>query len=334
MNGMKKLIKLPTIYNAGGDLEKQWFIEFYVRNPRNNKFERLRKKKGINGLHTFKERMNAAKKMKHYWTDKLKAGWTPYIDQSIIYADNLEFQTAITNYRVSKSHNGTFRYYGSKYIDTISNNIEETTMSTYRSKMRLFDAWLDGMDLADVDVSALNQKILYKFFLFLIEDRKLSKVSVVHYKQIIANVFRYVQKERKQYINPCYDLPETKRINDKTPQPIQEHDIQEFKQKIKVEDPQLWMAIEFEYYCFLRPGKELRLLKIGDIDFARGTVRVRAINAKTVERRVAIPWVFLTAIREEYGLQNYPRGYYVIGKDGKPGATHFVNLQPNLDRLV
>lgn len=100
MGKMKKMVKLPIIYNAGGDLEKNWFIEFYVRNPRNDKFERLRKKKGINGFHSLEERNQAAEKMKYYWTDKLKAGWTPYSDESIIYADNLEYQTVITKYHV------------------------------------------------------------------------------------------------------------------------------------------------------------------------------------------------------------------------------------------
>ena len=31
-----KLIRLPIIYDAGGDLKKEWFVEFYVRNPKTN----------------------------------------------------------------------------------------------------------------------------------------------------------------------------------------------------------------------------------------------------------------------------------------------------------
>ena len=42
------------------------------------------------------------------------------------------------------------------------------------------------------------------------------------------------------------------------PRPVAEWDIEIFREAITKNDPQLWMAIEFETYCFLRPGKELR----------------------------------------------------------------------------
>lgn len=124
------------------------------------------------------------------------------------------------------------------------------------------------------------------------------------------------------FVNPCYDLPNTKRINDQTPQPIQEFDIEPFRDAIKIHDPQLWLAISFEYYCFLRPGKEVRLLRIGDIDFGRGMIRVSATNSKTTARQVPIPIQFLKSLREDYQLHAYPRSYYVIGKQGTPGTVH------------
>jgi integrase len=79
------------------------------------------------------------------------------------------------------------------------------------------------------------------------------------------------------------------------------------------------LAIEFEYYCFLRPGKELRFLKIKDIDFTRGTINVDKIRSKTnLERFPTIPLVFLNELRE-IKLHLYPKEYFVIGKNGQPG---------------
>ncbi len=316
-----KLIRLPVVYSAGGDLKKKWFIEFYVRNPRTGRLERQRKSKGINKFHTLAEREKAAQKMKVYWTDKLRSGWSPFTDKSIIYDDNLEYQTFIKNYRITKSHNGTFRFFASKYINEIKNNVEASTVSTYRSKLRMFDAWLENEELNSVDISAINQPVLVRFFTFIIEERKLSRVSVRNYRQLLTNVFRVVKKERSQFTNPCYDLPETKRINDHKPQPIHQLDILAFADEIRKADEQLWLAISFEYYCFLRPGKELRLLKIGDIDFGRGVIRIKAINSKTIERHVTIPRVFLLELRSYYMLHQLPRDYYVISKNGAPGPV-------------
>jgi len=327
------LIKLPTIYNAGGALSKKWFIEFYVRNPKTNKLERQRMFKGINSVHTLKGRIAAAEKMKQHWTDKLKAGWTPFIDQNIIYDDNLEYQTFIKNYRLTKSKNGTFRFFASKYIDSIKNEIEKTTVVTYRSKLRLFDAFLQNEYLNEVDVSAISQKIMAKFMGFIIEERKLSKSSVDNYRNLINNLFEFIRKERKQFPNPCVDLPGTKRVNDSAAEPIRESDIGLLKKEIFKKDPQLWLVICFEYYCFMRPRKEIRFLKIGDIDFDRGMIKIRYENAKTEERWVNIPSVFLKLMKEDYKLHTYDRDLYVFSKNGKPGKT-IRNINDMTNRFV
>ena len=76
----KEIIRLPQIFDCGGRVttEHDWFIEFYVRNPRTDRMQRFKKYKGINKFHTLKERQCAAEKMKQYWTDKLRSGWTPF----------------------------------------------------------------------------------------------------------------------------------------------------------------------------------------------------------------------------------------------------------------
>jgi integrase len=318
------LIELPEIYDCGGkvSVNDKWLIIFKVRNPKTGKLERFRMAKGINKFHTYHERMQAAEKMKQLWSDKLKAGWTPFTDQNIIYDDNLQYQTLIKNYRKAVSKNGTFRFYASKYIDFRKNEIDPNTVITYRSKLRLFNAWLDGRQMGEADVSAITQEVLLEFMFFIIETRKLSKSSVDNYRIILEAVFNYVRKERKQFPNPCFDLPGTKRINDSAAYPIHESDIPILKRKILKTDPQLWLAICFEYYCFLRPREEIRFLKIGDIDFGRSRVVVKYENAKKGQRIVTIPTVFMNKIREVYKLQMYDRDYYVIGAGGEPGKKH------------
>ncbi len=87
------------------------------------------------------------------------------------------------------------------------------------------------------------------------------------------------------------------------------------------QDPQLAMVCRFEYYCGLRPGKEVRLLKVGDIDYKLGYSRVRVCmeNAKGSNRReITVPDVFLDYLIEK-GINKYPPDYYIFSKDGKPG---------------
>lgn len=319
----EKLVRLPIVCDAGGDLTKNWFVEFYCRNPRNGKFERQKIYKGINKKHSVDERRKVAQELCDHYTDKIRNGWSPYLDDLVIYDDSLQLQTYIKEYRRAKSRNGTFSFFASKFLDHIKSTIDQDgTMSTYRSKLRCFNAWLEGCSMHDVDISCLEQPVLYDFFSFIINDLKRSAITVIKYRQILIAVFEFVKKERKLFVNPCFNLPETRRINDQTPQPIQELDIEPFKVAIREQDPQLWLAICFEYYCFLRPGKEVRLLRIGDIDFGRGMIRVTPNNSKTIERQVPIPLQFLKIIRDEYQLQSFNRTMYVFGKDGRPGKEH------------
>ena len=47
-----------------------------------------------------------------------------------------------------------------------------------------------------------------------------------------------------------------------------------------MKDPELWLAVMFEFYCGLRPGHEIREMKIKDLDLVAGTVRVTRERAK------------------------------------------------------
>lgn len=320
----KKIIRLPVIYDCGGrfSLKDKWFIEFYFRNPKTGKMQRFRKAKGINKYHSLHERRVAAEKMRKYWEKKILDGWSPFIDTNVIYDDNLEFQTAVKNYYRAKSKNGTFRFYASKYIDWKSSELEPTSVSTYRSRLRIFDTWLMGLGLNDADISAITHAIMIRFSEHIINNVQLSKSTVFNYQNLLKEVFDFARKERKQFPNPCFELPGTKRVNDSAAYPIQEMDIPVFKREISKKDPQLWMACQFVYYCFIRPRKELRHLRIGDIDFGRSTIRIREEFSKTSKRTVSIPTVFMKQLRETYQLHTYPRDYFVIGKKGVPGPEN------------
>lgn len=343
MTQQNKLIRLPQIYNCGGRFSSKdkWFIEFYVRDPQkpSKPWKRVKKYQGINKFHTLKEREAAAEKMKQHWTDKLLAGWNAFTDTNIIYDDNLQFQTVIKSYRKATSQNGTFRYYASKYIDWKKSELAKGSLSTYRSRLRIFDNWLEGQGLNDADISTITNKSLVDFSFVLIEDLKRSKTTVQNYQNLLKELFDFVRKERKQYPNPVFELPKTKYVSDSAAYPIQEFDIIKFKTEIKKSDPQLWMGCQFVYYCFLRPRKELRNLKIGDIDFGRSVIRVSEANAKTTQRMVSIPQVFMREIMEVYKLHECNRDWYVIGNKRKPGpekvsynnmGTRFSNFRNKL----
>ena len=314
-----KLITLPQLNDCGGDIKKRWFVYYSVKDPRTGKMKRFKYYKGLNKIKVSKARYAKSVEIINELSGKLKSGWNPFIDDTqVIYADQLRYKNIEEIYGKMRASNTTFRLYSNKYLET-RERASEGSLATYRSKLRVFSTWIEA-NYGEVDVSAVNNKVVLRFFSeFLIGKKKLADKTVRCYKQIISNVFDHVVNEGKMMSNPVYHVPKGC-DKDEAPRPVASFDIQKFRDTISKRDPQLWMAIEFETYCFLRPGKELRLLKIRDIDFARGLINVDRFRSKTNRERFAtIPDHFLLKIREVYNLHKYNRDYYVFGKGYKPG---------------
>lgn len=321
----KKIVILPQINDAGGDISQKWFVFYSYRDPRTDKMKRFKIYSGLHKIKDKKKRLAAAEELCTELTEKLKHGWNPFLDDSeAIYEDQLQYNNVARVYGKMRASNRSARYYASRFIESLrkSGKLEDETIRTYTSKLRTFCLWLDKRNLGDNDITSVENQDVIDFFSFLIDEQELSGNSIKKYRQLVRNMFEFARKDKAIFTNPVFDTPDTDRENDQAPRPISEFDIMPFKKAIEREDPQLWMAIEFEYYCFLRPGKELRFLKISDIDFARGIIDVDKIRAKTDrERFPTVPIVFLKKLREVYRLHEYPKNFYVLGNKKEPGLT-------------
>lgn len=320
----EKLVILPQVNTCGGDLNKKWFVFYSVRDARDGKMKRFKEYGGLHTIKDYKQRMDAAQRKADELAVKLRAGWTPFDDDNkAIYTDHLQYRMVADIYRNRKTSNRTFNYFANKYLeDKISGRADETH-KTYRSKLRIFNMWLEEKGFADNDITAISNDDIIEFFHFIIDKRQRSGNTIGKYRQILFAVFDYAIELKQLKVNPVYNIPVCKRINDMAARPVYHNDIVIFKEHIKPLDPQLWMAIEFQFYTYLRPGRELRLLKVGDIDFARGLIYVDRENFKGRRENVKeIPEQFLRTLREEYRLHTYARDMYVFGTDGMPGHEH------------
>ncbi len=84
-------------------------------------------------------------------------------------------------------------------------------------------------------------------------------------------------------------------------------------------DVQLWRFVQFAYFLFVRPGQELRLMKVGDLQ----ADRVRIVSTHGKNRKIGyvdIPVLLKTMIDED-GLRNYSANHYLFTTDGHPGPV-------------
>jgi integrase len=314
-----KLIILPKLNRCADNPKKQWFVYYSCRDPRSGKMVRFRHYDGFSGL-SVPEKLLHGQRLIEQYASRLRTGWSPFNDdQEIIYDDHIDYQSISEIYGTRRTGNRTARVWMSKFLEFLKPAISIATYQTYQSKFRIFQIWLEKEKIANNDITTIDQFILVNFFHFLINIKKISKVTHQKYKVNLSSFFEYLISQKIILRNPVYDLPQCNRINDQASRPIQREDIEIFKKEM-IKDPELWLAVQFEFYCALRPGHEIREMKIKDIDFISGTVRVDRTRAKTRnERMVTIPRQLLVQLREPYRLHEYNKEYFVFGKYGIPG---------------
>nr|WP_321409360.1 tyrosine-type recombinase/integrase [uncultured Carboxylicivirga sp.] len=323
----KRIIVLPRLNDCKGDINKRWFIEYQVRNHKTDKMHRFRIYEGFETivfktkLETIQERQKHAQSIINEYTYKLKNGWTPFKDEDVIYEDEIDYHNLAQIYGRKKKSNITIRSLMSDFLTYRKREVKPKTYESYQSKIRLFCMWLEKNDYGDLDVESIDNKIILEFFNWLIDDRKLSKLTLEKYEQNINRLFEYLISNKKVIENPVFNVPKLPRTCDNAAKPIMKNDIEKFKMIIQGRDPQLWLALQFEFYCFIRPGSELRLMRIAWIDFFSGTITIPANIAKNGKQEtVIVPSQFLTVLTQQYQLQNYARDLYVFGRNKMPGT--------------
>lgn len=310
---------LPRLNDCGGDLEKQWFVYYSIVNPETGKLKRIKVYKGFQNIPTAVGRRVHANKLIKDLSRQLHAGWTPFDERKVIYFDDaIQYQNEEQIFGKRKSSVNPLRLHLSGFLDDEKLRISPKTFESYQSKTRKFSQWLEANGVKDI--SQITNATIKQFFIYLAREKNLSRPTIEKYQQNLTTLFNYLMKRKLVPENPVHDLPRTGLIVDYAPKPIKNQDILVLKEAILDEDPQLWLACLFQFYCFIRPGTELRLLKIFHVDLEAAKITVTNTLAKNRRAEVVqIPDPFLEIIINEYHLQDYPADLYVFGRDGRPG---------------
>jgi len=314
----KKIATVPRLVEANnGD----WYVYFSVCNPETGKMVPQKIYKGFSDLPTLAKKRAWGTSLVNELTEKLKAGWTPLDDRErIIYSDQTEYHNLTVRFKTTLSTSKNTRYFISEYLLTRKTGLKPKSYSTYQSKLRIYAEWLDKSRFGDYDVSAIDNKIILMFFDFLIMESKLDKLTIEKYEQILRDYYNFLKKKGKVSVNPVIDIVKPPKSKDMAARPINDSDMKELLTVIKDSNPQLYLACMFQYYLAIRPGQELRLLKVKDIDIYNNRVVVIDETAKTSRRTIDMPMA-LAELCNTYQIHHYHPDNYIFGQNGIPGPA-------------
>lgn len=315
----QKLLIMPRLHDYGGDVSKQWFIFYSYRNPATGKMQRFRLYEG------FTERSSAEEKRKYGLMVmerlrlKLQNGWSPFEDDpQVIYSDNLQYQQVARKFGRMRTGNKRFAFYSSQWLEQRA-GIRPSTYTTYKSKLRYFNEFLKKNKLEENDISEFSRDEARAFNIYLKRERKLSHKTINEYNVLMRAFFGYLAGEGLIKVNPFTGIKPLK-TETKHPRIYPKHLLEKISEVAAVTDPQLLFAIRIIFNCLIRPN-ELRQLRLGDIDFHAGKIRVAATIAKDKEERhVDVPDYIVKDMLIN-GFHLLPSAYFLITTKGLPGAA-------------
>jgi integrase len=113
---------------------------------------------------------------------------------------------------------------------------------------------------------------------------------------------------------------------------FQSHHIKRLKREINKRDLELWLYVQFIYYCFIRPGDELRKLKAGDILLDEDRIIIKGTQSKNSKTQyVAIPTAFKPSILFTGGMNP---GDYLFPSPRDRSKPIGINTMSNRHRVI
>ncbi len=270
----------------------RWYIEFTQTNPITNEAKRERPTFGLNRIKDLVEREKLAAYKVAELNDKLLPAGYPYSKTTKYASIHDAFELA---YKAKQSK-------------------KKATNDSYRSLHKLLMKFVSDEKIGDLAIRSFNRTQAYQF-MDMVQKRKVSGVTYNKYKTYCTIIFN--ELIRREYVseNPFFKIPNM-REEKKARQPFSMYEKRMILERAEEIEPQLVLPIYLIYYCFIRP-KELRNLKIGDLNLKEGIITVRSNISKNGDtEHVTIPRHLIPLLYNH--IKNHSYNKYVFGQKLMP----------------
>jgi integrase len=297
---------------------KKWHIEYLCYYPKTDRLEKFRIYKGLKNIEDINERRKYANRLISIYSKKLTAGWRPWDPSQYIYADETQYRNVTARLGNEKHNNSHIRKHLSGFLLETKRRVSPKTYESYQSKTRLFREWLENNGFEKYRIFEINNEVVKKFFANLIDNRKLDPRTIDKYKQNLGQMFRYFKNKKLTDCIPLEGIVRPPKTKDMAARPIMDVDMRTFLNHVSSRDEQFFIACLMQFFLCCRPGNELRLLKVQDIDLYNNMVHITQESGKTGARKITIP-AALVELLTNFKIVNYPKDYYIFSRGGKPG---------------
>lgn len=302
--------RLPRLNDYNGDVSKPWLITFYIWNIDLKKLERKRlTPKGATAIERYKDSKNLIKEISTW----LKNG---------AYTVDKKKKVLPVNPQAEEKKSTVFDYV-SLFLKFTQNTKKRNTLRTYKSHLKRYTNFLIKYYPNFREVTEFSSQMAFEFFDYLLKARReggleLSNKTTKTSIGTMSIFFNFLMRRKIVKENPFTEM-ESLPIEIGKRVAFSDTDRALIKTYLTETNPnpQLWLYLAIMYYTFLRPGEEVRNLKIGDI--GEHYIRVRSDDAKNRKTQYVQISRGLEELIQEYKLRDYDPELYIFTLKGRPG---------------
>ena len=319
----KKLIQFPHLNDKGGDLSKDWYVEYAFRVPGSDKLHKYRTFGGMcRNVNSADERRKAANALITHITAWLKSG--DYLNhdlntQPVFITEAHRPETQ--NYK-AMMETMRVRWNCKEWLETNKYSFRPATYDKYKGEFNIFCDWVETT-LGDTAVEHITHDDLQRFLNYLAAPKEeggrgLCHESIDQYRMRIAGVWQWMAKRGRVEKGVTDDLKAGGIYVDLSPIPFNMDERQRLKEAILPKQPYLWLACELMYYSAIRPG-EIRLLKVGDVNPEKREITIRNSIAKNKRSQTVGITQETLDLMQRLGVFQYDKELYLFAHGWVPG---------------
>lgn len=286
---------------------KEWYISFKAFDPVEGSL-RLKRIK-LNHIQKITERRKYAADLIDRLLDKLRQGWSPFIESEGGKAySTFEETCELYKRRILKY-----------WKDDI---IREDTYVCYMSYLRNLQQYNKKLKRPITYIYQLDRTYINDFLEHIYIDRENSAQTRDNYLTWMRVFARWLVKMgyHKTVATDGIDVL-GKRSRKKTRTVIPDDQLIKLKEYVSGHNKHYLLACYLLYYCFIRP-KEMSLIKIGDISIKNRTIFIPEDNSKNRKSAVVTVNVKILELMIDLGIFSHPGDYYLFGSGYMPGKEY------------
>jgi integrase len=303
----KSLIRAKLCHHQF-DVSKRWFIDIVILDSITQQPVRKRISKQINRFTTAVERQIYAEDFIRRLVSLVASGATFTAKTKF---DQLEIESGQTDYsKISLQE--AFEVFIQHKADI---SYKET--NRYKATLRYLAEF--EQKHKPIQLSKVTHHQIKAFLTHLLHERKLEAKTYNHYRSVYFAVFNHFFKLGVISSNPVAMVPSLRVQKGKRHKPLTIAQVAAMRDlAVQKGDYQFVLFISMGFYALIRPGRELRLMRVRDI--GPEFIFVTSENAKSFESRRVEMVTPLKKLINASKIQDYPGDYFLFSRDGNPGS--------------